>query len=405
MPVVDGYGGHPPAWGGHHPLGHLLNGFSGWFWVHRATCAGVQASTSWAFTGMCMRGSGRGRMPSGPLGLPCSRGGPAIEPSWQQYGPASSRPRPRPPWSLPRSFLPPTGTGEKQKEIDKRLLRDKIGLLKREIESIRTHRRQYRDKRSRTPIPVVAIVGYTNAGARASSRSGGGRGRGLSRDGGHGRCVGDGMGEEEHVCIVCQPAASRMQLQPGRGGRGRGRAPRVREAGGPKGSAGARVQRRARLVWGRGRKEASDFAKRLKRISGRARQVYPPWTLSACLCARCTIFTLPPRPLLASPAPHVPATHQRAGKSTLLNTLTQAQVRQGGGAGLRGRGGEGAGQCRQMHACSGCVQHGLCEPNILHRGPYAHQQGGGCKRQVRVTHMVVHRPPSASRFSRVFTCV
>ncbi|PNW71706.1 hypothetical protein CHLRE_16g665650v5 [Chlamydomonas reinhardtii] len=56
------------------------------------------------------------------------------------------------------------GTGEKQIEIDKRLLRDKAAQLRRELEAVRTHRRQYREKRSSTPIPVVGICGYTNAG-------------------------------------------------------------------------------------------------------------------------------------------------------------------------------------------------------------------------------------------------
>ncbi|GLC45322.1 hypothetical protein PLESTB_000309600 [Pleodorina starrii] len=56
------------------------------------------------------------------------------------------------------------GAGEKQIEIDKRLLRDKAAALRRELEAVRTHRRQYRDKRSATPIPVVGICGYTNAG-------------------------------------------------------------------------------------------------------------------------------------------------------------------------------------------------------------------------------------------------
>ncbi|GAX76601.1 hypothetical protein CEUSTIGMA_g4047.t1 [Chlamydomonas eustigma] len=56
------------------------------------------------------------------------------------------------------------GTGEKQIETDKRLLRERASQLKRELESVRTHRRNYRVRRSLTPVPVVAIVGYTNAG-------------------------------------------------------------------------------------------------------------------------------------------------------------------------------------------------------------------------------------------------
>lgn len=56
------------------------------------------------------------------------------------------------------------GTGEKQLDIDKRLLRDRISDLRKSLESVRTHRKNYRTRRSLTPIPVVALVGYTNAG-------------------------------------------------------------------------------------------------------------------------------------------------------------------------------------------------------------------------------------------------
>lgn len=56
------------------------------------------------------------------------------------------------------------GMGEKQIEVDKRLLRDRIAQLKRDLEHVRTHRRNYRTRRAETPIPVVALVGYTNAG-------------------------------------------------------------------------------------------------------------------------------------------------------------------------------------------------------------------------------------------------
>ncbi|XP_073064047.1 uncharacterized protein [Primulina eburnea] len=56
------------------------------------------------------------------------------------------------------------GMGEKQIEVDKRILRDQIGALKKEIESVRKHRKQYRDRRVAVPVPVVSLVGYTNAG-------------------------------------------------------------------------------------------------------------------------------------------------------------------------------------------------------------------------------------------------
>ncbi|MBA0720575.1 hypothetical protein Golax_008189 [Gossypium laxum] len=56
------------------------------------------------------------------------------------------------------------GMGEKQIEVDKRILRTQIGVLKKELESVRKHRKQYRNRRFSVPIPVVSLVGYTNAG-------------------------------------------------------------------------------------------------------------------------------------------------------------------------------------------------------------------------------------------------
>jgi GTP-binding protein HflX len=56
------------------------------------------------------------------------------------------------------------GPGERQLEIDRRRIRERIAQLKQELERVRAHRRLYRQQRRRTAIPVVAIVGYTNAG-------------------------------------------------------------------------------------------------------------------------------------------------------------------------------------------------------------------------------------------------
>lgn len=56
------------------------------------------------------------------------------------------------------------GEGEKQIEIDRRLLRRQIDRLKNEIERVAEQRKTQRGLRERTGIPTFAIVGYTNAG-------------------------------------------------------------------------------------------------------------------------------------------------------------------------------------------------------------------------------------------------
>lgn len=56
------------------------------------------------------------------------------------------------------------GPGEKKLEVDRRLIRDRISNLKAEVKQLEAHRDVMRAKRSGNPIPVVSIVGYTNAG-------------------------------------------------------------------------------------------------------------------------------------------------------------------------------------------------------------------------------------------------
>jgi len=56
------------------------------------------------------------------------------------------------------------GPGESQLETDRRLIRRKIQHLKEQTEAIRKHRALYRQRRQKSGIPVVALVGYTNAG-------------------------------------------------------------------------------------------------------------------------------------------------------------------------------------------------------------------------------------------------
>ena len=56
------------------------------------------------------------------------------------------------------------GPGETQIETDRRLVGQRIQRLKQELEKVRRHRAQYRARRHRNRLPVVALVGYTNAG-------------------------------------------------------------------------------------------------------------------------------------------------------------------------------------------------------------------------------------------------
>src|SRR5216683_3307732 len=56
------------------------------------------------------------------------------------------------------------GEGEKQIEVDRRLLRRQKDQLLEELEHVRTHRQLQRERRKDTGAPVVALVGYTNAG-------------------------------------------------------------------------------------------------------------------------------------------------------------------------------------------------------------------------------------------------
>lgn len=56
------------------------------------------------------------------------------------------------------------GPGETQLESDRRVVRNRIIALKKQLEEVRNHRSNYRVRRKKTGMPVVALVGYTNAG-------------------------------------------------------------------------------------------------------------------------------------------------------------------------------------------------------------------------------------------------
>ncbi|MBE5973924.1 MAG: GTPase HflX [Paenibacillaceae bacterium] len=56
------------------------------------------------------------------------------------------------------------GPGEKKLEIDRRLIHDRISVLKSDLEDVKRHREVARQQRDKNHMPVAAIVGYTNAG-------------------------------------------------------------------------------------------------------------------------------------------------------------------------------------------------------------------------------------------------
>ncbi len=56
------------------------------------------------------------------------------------------------------------GPGETQIEADRRMIRQRMGRLRKELEQVRRTRTLHRERRGRAPWPIIALVGYTNAG-------------------------------------------------------------------------------------------------------------------------------------------------------------------------------------------------------------------------------------------------
>ena len=56
------------------------------------------------------------------------------------------------------------GGGEKKLELDRRTIKERISILNHELKEIRQQRKTSRDRRTKTSIPVMSLIGYTNAG-------------------------------------------------------------------------------------------------------------------------------------------------------------------------------------------------------------------------------------------------
>lgn len=91
------------------------------------------------------------------------------------------------------------GPGEKKLEVDRRLIRERISQLKRELEAVKRHREVARQQRERNRIPVAAIVGYTNAGKSTLLN----------------RLTGAGVLEEDKLFATLDPTTRNLALEDG----------------------------------------------------------------------------------------------------------------------------------------------------------------------------------------------
>ncbi len=91
------------------------------------------------------------------------------------------------------------GPGETKLEMDRRLIHERIGQLKKELADVVTHRELTRNQRKRNGIPVAAIVGYTNAGKSTLLNT----------------LTGAGVLEEDKLFATLDPTTRSLKLESG----------------------------------------------------------------------------------------------------------------------------------------------------------------------------------------------
>ncbi len=100
------------------------------------------------------------------------------------------------------------GPGERQLELDRREIRARLAHLKKQIEEVRTHRREYRRRRKKEGLAVIAIVGYTNAGKSTLLNA-------LSNAEAEGPASRRGVVVEDKLFATLDPTTRRVKLPSG----------------------------------------------------------------------------------------------------------------------------------------------------------------------------------------------